>query len=819
MSPLPSRRALALPLAVAALSLAACKTEAPTTDDVPDAGPFVPNKETWGRNKVRKDEDKAAAKGALQAGVAVRLLDGPVGTSMAGYGGRGRGRQTHWNDLLKGSTGFYGMQSVKAVVVSVGDERLALVKSPLMSSESYMTDAIARHLKDEHNLDFRGRVITMAGHSHHATARYWPLPELLGAVGADSFDPEVAETNAGIFAAAIAEAWANRAPAEWAHGTRENWDPDDEVYRDRRENNDPTYGKDPRLSLVAFRRKADAVPLAVVINFPIHGTAFGGENDMFTEDAPGYVEHKFEELFFATKGKPVFGMFSQAAGGDASPAGDALGHPTLARLERMGEAAAPKLLALYDSLSWSSDTELAVRSQRIELVHSRIYDGRPWAQEFADDKGQGFTWGAWQCFGEKDAKSMEGKPKSCVDMEKFLSLLQTDVPHDAAHQAYLTAARLGDLWLMTIPGEPTWSLVKYAREQAAQRRWGDKPMSLMVVGYSQDHLLYFSAPDDWYLGGYESEMSLWGPGGGVFLVDEQLKMIDAMIAGKNGPLLFEESPALSPVREWQPRPRERSVAAGEVVEQPAASLARTQTARFAANCGDPALSSPLVKLQRKQGGAFADVPALHGWPGKAYDNTRYEMVSAYDPVPPQANHAAREERTHTWRFYWQVPADWAAGTYRFQLACNAVRAGAESTTPEALSVASTPFDVTGAPEGSTLGVQLEGRKLSLTLRVPGVEEETSRAAPSGDGVWSSAGYRLLDGRVHHTDPALVRAALKAELLDAQGAVLSTVDVPYSAAAHANVATLTADPPASAVSVRAWLAADTVPAKLTTPLAR
>ncbi len=807
---------LLAPLAL--LIVAGCKSEAPQGADAPDAGPFVPNKETWGRNKVRTDEERPAGQGALEVGVAVRMLDGPVGTSMAGFGGRGGGRQTPWNGVLKGSAGFYGMQSVKVIVAAVGAERVAFVKSPLMSSESYLTDAIARQLQQRHGLDFRGRVITMAGHSHHATARYWPLPDLLGAVGADSFDPEVAETNAGLFADAIAEAWAARAPAEWAHATRDDWDPNDEVYRDRRPANDPTYGKDPRLSLLAFRRKADQAPLAVVINFPIHGTAFGGENDMFTEDAPGYVEHKFEELFYRRTGKPVFGLLAQAAGGDASPAGDSLGHPTLARLERLGEAAAPKILSLYESLQWSSQTELAIRSQRIELVHPRIYAGRPWADEFADDKGHDFMWGAWQCFGAKDERSMEGKPKSCVDMESFLGLLQTDVPHDAAHQAYLTVARLGDVWLMTLPGEPTWSLVKYARETAARRQWKGAPMQLMVAGYSQDHLLYLSTPDDWYLGGYESEMSLWGPGGGPFIVDEQLGLIDAMAAGRNGPVLFEESPALSPVRDWQPRPRERSLSAGQVVEQPAAALARSATARFAVNCGDPALGSPLLKLQRRKGEGFEDLPAPHGWPGRAYDNSRYEMVSAYDPLPPQVLHRYQEKRTHTWRFYWQVPIDWPAGSYRFELSCRVLRDGAETTTAETITVPSSTFDVTGTTDGATLTAVREGQALKLTLHLPGVEETMEKATPPGDGTWSSAGYRLLDPAMPHTQAALVRSALKAELLDAQGAVLATVDAPFTAEAGANTATLPAGTAPEARAVRAWLASDLVPAKLTATLA-
>ncbi|MFY0531412.1 hypothetical protein [Nannocystis pusilla] len=51
----------------------------------------------------------------------------------------------------------------------------------------------------------------------------------------------------------------------------------------------------------------------------MHGTVFDSPNELFTEDAPGGLEMKFEEAFFAAKGQPIFGMFAQSGGGDASP--------------------------------------------------------------------------------------------------------------------------------------------------------------------------------------------------------------------------------------------------------------------------------------------------------------------------------------------------------------------------------------------------------------------------------------------------------------------------------------------------------------------
>lgn len=779
------------------------------------------NADTWGTATTFPKEQVAAGKGPLKVGVAMRYLDGPVGVSMAGYGGRNDGRHTHWSDKLKGSAGYYGFQSIKVAVLEAGGARMALVKSPLMCSESYLTDAIARHLKETHDLDFKGRVLTMAGHSHHATARYWPLPPSLGGAGADSYDPEVAETIAAKTAEAIAEAWKARQDGEWAYAYQDDWDPKDEVYRDRRGENNPTYGKDPRLDVLAFRAKKDGAPLAVMMHFAIHGTVFGGGNDMLTEDAPGYVEHKFEEHFFAQTGKPVFGMFAQSSGGDASPAGDSLGHPSLPRLERIGEVAAPRILALYNTLTWKSEAEIAVRSQRLELTHARLYRQGPHAKEHGkeleNEFGDGYLWGGWQCQGSgvKDGETMQGKPKLCVDIGKLIGLLEAPIPHGEVHQVYLTTARLGDVWMVSVPGEPNWSLVKYARGEAAKRTWQGKPMQLMVMGYSQDHYLYLSAPDDWYLGGYESTMSLWGPLGGLFMVDQGLRLADEMIEGYNGPAFFEESASLSPVPQWTPRKREVSKAAGTVLTQPKAKVARTETVVFSVNCGDPGLGAPRLRVERDEAGTFKPAPARHGWTGRPYDNSRYEIVTAYDPDPPQDDHKSVPERTHTWHFYWQVPSDWPTGKARLHLSCAVVTAAGAA--PKTLEIDSTAFEVTGhagATLTATVAKGKDGDALQAVLRVPGGKLQTTEARKGGKGNWASAYYRLLDRDVKHTDAAKVRAPLKLELLDGAGKVVGSYDAAWDATADAAVAPLPAvGLPVGASRVRAWIPGDATPAKV------
>ena len=103
----------------------------------PDALPPQPDAgdpgHVFGQGIERPRIAKEAASGPLRAGVAVAWSDGPVGVSMAGYGGRS-GLKTPWSDVLKGSRGFLGRSNLKVLVLEVDGERLAFIKSPFMSS-------------------------------------------------------------------------------------------------------------------------------------------------------------------------------------------------------------------------------------------------------------------------------------------------------------------------------------------------------------------------------------------------------------------------------------------------------------------------------------------------------------------------------------------------------------------------------------------------------------------------------------------------------------------------------------------------------------
>lgn len=750
----------------------------------------------------------ALPRGPLLAGAAVGHLTGPVGASMAGYGGRTVTNDSAWNEVLNGAAGFYGLGAVKAIALEVSGERLVLVKLPTMSSEHSLTEGTIDKLKELHGIDLTGRLLTGATHSHHNLARYWRLPAPLGFVGADAPDEEIIDRMTTAIAEVVADAVSDLGPAEWGVAWQDDWDPEGRVYRDRRGENDPTYGKDPRLSVLAVRRP-DGAPMAAIANFGMHGTVFDADNELFTEDAPGGVELKFEEAFFAAKGQPIFGMFIQSGGGDASPAGDDLDHPGPARIERIGHAAAPAIVALYDQIEWSAEASLGVRSRRLDLSYAAIgYERSP---EFENAQGAPYTWGGWQCTGDdaliddaNPATSLEGQPKDCMPLGTLLESLGEALPNGEVHQTYVTVAALDDFFLVSLPGEPAASVIAYLRGELDARASEARPVAGMAFGYSQDHLLYLTHPDDWYQGGYESEMSLWGPLFAKWVVDRQMEMVDALLAGEGAPVFAEESPRLSVGEPFEPRALEASAAPPGLLTDAPPTLARGQTLRFGWSGGDPALGEPRVIVQVDRGQGFADVPSPSGWPGAALDNSRYHMITHYDPEP-EPNGKLLPERAQQWYVDWQAPADLPAGTYRL-VARGRWYDGAASADYE---VASGEVAV-GFGEDASLSATLTEGALELELTLPAPPYVTVKT-------WPTEGFRLLDPEAGPLDPVHVRAPLTLQLLEGGQPVGPAHELPATSGATYSFDFAATGLASEGLVARVHLRDDVVPAFVEAPV--
>jgi hypothetical protein len=112
-----------------------------------------------------------------------------------------------------------------------------------------------------------------------------------------------------------------------------------------------------------------------------------------------------------------------------------------------------------------------------------------------------------------------GKPgfnlKACATgkkIRKFLNYgmvvsLGTALPSKAS----LWALDLGNIRMLSWPGEPTTALGTALKEIAVQNNSGVQPW---ILGLTNGYLAYFVTPEEFKEGGYESCSSLYGPDAG-----------------------------------------------------------------------------------------------------------------------------------------------------------------------------------------------------------------------------------------------------------------------------------------------------------------
>lgn len=535
--------------------------------------------------------------GALLAGVAESSLDLPVGTPLGGFTGRllagaVDGRESDYALRFSPSAGIQTRPPVKAFWFDNGQENLVVLKTDLIYSSDDLVTEVERRLSTATGLDLAGRVVVAVSHTHNSYGNFSSQPMFF--LGGDKYNYENFTRLAQTLEDAALLAWEARQEALVGVAQWRDWDPDDQVYRDRRGDNDDIQlfddipagsFKDPLLWML----RVDTLqhePLGVLYGFGMHGTVLDYDNQMVSVDAPGHTEVAFQDTF----DRPVVVAHLQGGGGDASPAGE---DDFYARLESIGDRAAPSLQALWSSIVPAAATAtLETRTHAVPETRDDIHVTRngtvdwsylPYEEGYEpdlqvwDDQGgvlspvDEFTapYGAAFC-GEAAAYLGDGMGvdippyTGCTPVDDFTPYLATlfqmpeeelALPLKECKRATVTTTRLGplattladgttgpmDLFVGFFPGETTAMYVEMFRRRAGAELGFT---SAVAVGYAQDHEGYILTTEDWLQGGYENEINVWGPLQGDHLMDHALEMSSG--------LLTEELEPMDPWDQYQP---------------------------------------------------------------------------------------------------------------------------------------------------------------------------------------------------------------------------------------------------------------------------
>lgn len=775
--------------------------------------------------------------GALQAGTAEAPMNLPVSSALAAYTARAGflgaaatvdNRRSALSGSFYPSVGIETAPRIRALALSAGGETVIIMELEL----GYIFEGMVWDLEKRLGDSFDGKVLISASHSHSSWGHF--SAHSAYQMGSGVFRETVYDALLDALESTARAALAARRPAKIGFYSEQGWDPTDVITRDRRGENDELMGgprKDDAFFLIRIDG-TDDTPIAMVPVYGVHGTINSEDNSLASSDSIGAMERVVEESFDS----PVLVMHLQGAAGDVSPvpygAVDCSNPPDdpddpcfeWLRDEGHGRAAAPVMLAAWQAAGANMQTDLAIEmlTRSIELgpkpetftirdgalsyapfVRDRVADGVIYdgngdiaspIDEFNAPVGAGLCEKDEIMFSNGLIPGDEGlwPYASCARVgaisDIFGALLATKFESDETHpicqstRATISALRLGDYLVATLPGEPTVMLADLLRSKSPVA--ADKTI---LVGYAQGHDGYLLTPEDWLAGGYEASINLWGPLEGEYMVEQLAKLMPLAMTperedGTAGGTDRWQQPTVddnlpiddpSPMAGTIPDPVPDGVwvrSGHPASAQPPATVKRVSgIATFVWIGDDPLVTTPVVTLEREV--------TANSWETVTRKSGRvvhdHAILLEYTPDP--VRRVSGEPQTHYWAVELQaVPwlgAETAAGDsldgmdaraafplgrYRFHV------------TGKAYELTSDPFEVTAADLGVSATRAGSVFTAAVTLDAP-------------------KGYRLLDMSMPSNQPVPVRGGTfhVSLALSAGGPV--TMDV-----AIANDGTLTID---------------------------
>lgn len=837
-----SRRAL---LAFTAL-LAACGGGGGTPDAAPDARvDAAPDAAVDARPDAAPPEPRSTAHcdyetqpstagaggtvtgGAIEAGTAEQILHLPIGSGLGGYTARADfmgsvtwpdRRFTAYSGSFKASVGVETWPRVRALAITAGDETVVILKADLIHADELILHDVTERLGAE----FRGKVLFTTSHSHSAWGHY--ISNTVLQIGSGRRRNQAHDQLVDDLVEAAEAALAMRAPAQLGFAHDGDFDPANQVNRDRRSENDSLPNGDNRKDRDLFVLRvdrADGSPMAILPMFGIHGTVLGEDNPLSSTDAGGAIERAIEESF----DEEVLVMHLQGSAGDVSPAGaggiDCRGVDPcydFARAESVGQAARDAILA-----AWTEAGAALVASAEMEMLGRTVELGPDW--ETFNVRGGALTYAPWDgvtepdleifdadgniispidefnapvgaaLCGEEDpaifllgqlpgTRMVQTAYRSCVTVDVAAEILgevmvlpfEEAMPPCAATRTMLSALRIDDHVIVALPGEPVTLF--------SDRLRAASPVAMentIVIGYSQDHIGYLLTAEDWLLGGFESTINMWGPLEGE-LISERAEELMALVMtperedGADGAATRSVPPPpddadILPAADPAPLagtvpdvPWEKAYVRGGVPltqGQPAATTPRLGLVTFSWIGEDPRAGNPMVTLERETAPGSGVWEPVTRRSGRAVIDQDFLLTHTPEPLFRDGDNP----RTHHWAIEWQAVSPWgtevdAALIDRVGIALGRYR----------FHVQGVDYEVTSSP------VEVVAGPLSVT--------DVAIAGSNVGGAVSyhaSDGFRLLHSRRNSNDPIpLESTTITVELVLGAGGSVVLTDVATNA---------------------------------------
>ena len=418
----------------------------------------------------------------FQAGAASYDITPPIGTPLGGTGGFPRryrylvdwfGQHPYAN-FFTPSQGVHDPLHSKALILKNSKSSIVFISLDLVGITSELYEKLNADLKKSGEFD---EVIISATHTHSgsgALSTSW-LWEILAM---DQFNQTIYDEFIRGVKKSIELARERLEPAILESGSFDV----EEIHHNRR---DRPGHMDNRANLLLAKTPDGKRTIGGIVNYAIHGMAMGGNGFLFSADVSGGIERHLEALLSGTSGglKPTM-LFVNGAEGDVTTSfGGTEG------IEKSGKIFASKASGIL-SVMKRIQPEWKVRKLAVKMPKARLNLGVCGTQ-----------------IGKKP-----------LNLNLYIG------SKAAPRIATIWQIQLGDIKIMTFPGEPTTDIGEAARALATAN--GDR--DVWIFGLTNGHLAYLVTPEEYKQGGIEGCSALHGPQAATVL----LRAHDSLLKSK-----------------------------------------------------------------------------------------------------------------------------------------------------------------------------------------------------------------------------------------------------------------------------------------------
>jgi len=321
-------------------------------------------------------------------------------------------------------------------------------------------------------------IVLGGSHSHSGPGAISPFFLWAVAPAIDLLVPELQVMLATSVAQALLQAQASLAPAQLAIGIANLTG----VTCNRRAGESPYVSSgtiDPNLGVFRVETVAGE-PIAVLWNFAIHGTCYGPVNMLTSGDIMGKACEFIEEKL----GVPA--LFVNSDAGDIDPCGPSCDNaPNFNGAMNMSAA----VIALWQTLTPTTNVQIAASSQIIDFGPTDLN----YTLARFNNCTSGGTLDICTICAAIRCDLNAHMPASWIDNQPRFTSFRFDINGES-------------FGIVTFPGEGLVELGWQVRNDTLKLKFDNT----LIFGYSNNHMAYFATPNEYCIGGYESQLTLWG---------------------------------------------------------------------------------------------------------------------------------------------------------------------------------------------------------------------------------------------------------------------------------------------------------------------